>query len=715
MRHFCRHIPENKRGAVSILVLLSSLLLLSAQPDEHSNSAWVLETRTEKPNIIFICSDDQRFNTIGALGGRGILTPHLDSLVAFGTTFTHAFNMGAWHGAVCVASRTMLLTGLSVWRAQEAEKSLSEMVATSGLWSQHLKGAGYETYMSGKWHVRTDVNDVFDHVKNERPGMPNQTSEGYYRPQSREDTTWTPWNKKFEGFWKGGKHWSEVLADDASQFLAQARQDENPFFIYLAFNAPHDPRQSPKEYVDLYPLEKISLPESYMDDYPYKEEMGAGTGLRDEQLAPFPRTPYAVKKHIQEYYASITHMDAQVGKIMQALKETGKLHNTYVFFTSDHGLAVGHHGLMGKQSMFDHSLRVPLIVAGPGIPSGEKREQPVYLQDIMATTYELAGLKKPNHVFFNSLMPLIKDRKSGTFYPEIYGGYMNRQRMVRTQRHKLIVYPETGRMLLFDLRKDPQEIRDVSGDPHYQSAMKDMLSKLEHQQQELNDPLDLSGVLQGDRTAIQANGKGKWESLFDGRNLDKWKSASTNGPPNEGWVIDNGVLSVVSGRTGGDIITRDTYEHFEFKLEFQLTESANSGIKYLVNRIQNVNSNKSSLMGVEYQIIDDFNYPAVKNNPNSVISTGSVYLLYPPENKKLNPPGQWNDLMISVQGDHVEHWLNGVKVAAYERNSKDFLDKVAQTKFRDYPEYARARKGHILIQDHGDKVSFRNIMIRRLD
>lgn len=477
------------------IVVLSVLTFLLVAAGPYYKSTVSNKTDSGKPNILFIFTDDQRYNTIHALGGTEVLTPHLDSLVASGTTFTHAYNMGAWHGAVCVASRTMIMTGLSVWKAQRMEKKLAGLVAENGLWSQQLRAAGYETYMSGKWHVGANVNAVFDHVIHERPGMANQTSQGYNRPLSPQDTVWKPWDKRFEGFWKDGKHWSEVLADDAVNYLQQAAKKEKPFFMYLAFNAPHDPRQSPKEFVDKYPLDKITVPSSYLDDYPYKEEMGAGVDLRDEQLAPFPRTKYAVKKHIQEYYASISHMDEQIGKILNALAASGKLNNTYIFFTSDHGLSVGHHGLLGKQNMFDHSVRVPLIVTGPGIPKAEKRDQQVYLQDIMVTTYQIAGIQKPDHVYFNSMMPMIKDKKAKTVYPEIYGGYMNLQRMVRTDQYKLIVYPSGPRILLFDLKKDPEEMHDVSSLATYKTVLADMKGRLLRQQKQLVDSLDLSKVL----------------------------------------------------------------------------------------------------------------------------------------------------------------------------------------------------------------------------
>ena len=484
-----RALGWQRQAIGGVLLTLVSIFNSSSIPLRSASG------NPKQPNILFIFTDDQRYNTIRALGDPVVITPHLDSLVRAGTTFTHAYNMGAWHGAVCVASRAMLVTGLSVWKAQQAEKNFSPLVAANGFWSQQLKKAGYETYMTGKWHVNTNVTKLFDHVIHDRPGMPNQSPAGYNRPLSPQDTTWRPWAEEYGGFWKGGKHWSEVLADDAVGFLKEASQREAPFFMYLAFNAPHDPRQSPKKFVDMYPLDKIKLPVSYQTEYPYKDSIGCGKDLRDEQLAPFPRTPYAVKKNIQEYYASITHLDTQIGRILQALAQSGKLDNTYIFFTADHGLSVGHHGLLGKQSQFDHSVRSPLVVVGPTIPKNGKRDQQVYLQDVMATTYDLIGIPKPAHVYFNSLLPLIKRKKSASAYPEIYGSYMDLQRMVRTDQYKLIVYPKIAKLLLFDLKKDPAEMHDVAGQAAYRAVLQDMKTRLIRQQKELNDTLDLGTLL----------------------------------------------------------------------------------------------------------------------------------------------------------------------------------------------------------------------------
>jgi hypothetical protein len=148
--------------------------------------------------------------------------------------------------------------------------------------------------------------------------------------------------------------------------------------------------------------------------------------------------------------------------------------------------------------------------------------------------------------------------------------------------------------------------------------------------------------------------------------------------------------------------------------EFNLTEGANSGVKYFVDTIKNGVNGSIMVNGPEYQIIDDYNYPGIKEDPNGLSSSASAYLLYAPENKILNPHGEWNTGKIVARGTKVEHWLNGVRVLSYNRGSKDFLRKKADTKFRDDLNYGELKSGHILLTDHNDRVYFRNIKIRDL-
>ncbi len=479
------------------------------------------EPKTEKPNIVFIFTDDQTYSSIHALGNNEIVTPALDKLVNEGTTFTHAYNMGAWNGAVCAASRAMIVSGRFVWRANEFRQNWvkGDSASFQKSWPKLMESQGYKTYMTGKWHVDAPAKTLFNNTVHIRPGMPGDAWDhssmkakfdslsklehantedimpnGYNRPKSKNDTTWSPFDTSKGGFWKGGKHWSEVVKDDALNFINDAKSQDDPFFMYLAFNAPHDPRQAPKEFVDMYPLENISVPKSFLPEYPYRKDIANGNNLRDEALAPFPRTEYAIKVHKQEYYASITHVDKQIGLIIDALKASGKMDNTYVFLTSDHGLAMGRHGLLGKQTLFDHSIRPPLIVAGPNIPKGKKTDADVYLQDVMATSLDIAGVEKPNYVEFNSFLDIAKGEADKSHYPSIYGAYLDVQRMIRKDGFKLLVYPAIKKVLLFDLNKDPEEMNDIANTPSHKEKVKLLFKDLMALQKDMGDPLDLESI-----------------------------------------------------------------------------------------------------------------------------------------------------------------------------------------------------------------------------
>ncbi len=486
---FMKRFSFSSLGRLMLVIFLVGPLLVRA---------------ADKPNVLFIFADDQCYETIGALGYTDIDTPNLDRLVKRGTTFTRAYNMGSWSGAVCVASRHMLITGRSIWRAQEASnlfsgkanpaKLAARKTEFEGLWPQVLKRHGYQTFMTGKWHIRAKADEAFEVARNIRPGMPNQTPAGYNRPLPGKPDPWSPFDPKFEGFWKGGRHWSNIVADDAIDYLGMSKKDKRPFFMYVAFNAPHDPRQAPKEYIDKYPLKRIKTPENYLPMYPYKDQIGNQHRLRDENLAPMPRTEHAVKVHRQEYYAIIEHMDTQIGRVLDTLEKSGQADNTYIFFSADHGLAVGRHGLFGKQNMYEHSTRVPFIAVGPGIKANHKIDVPIYLQDVMPTTLELAGMEKPEHVEFHSLLPLLNGEQKESNYPAVYGAYLENQRSVRAFGYKMILYPTAKKVRLYHLESDPEEAIDLSEDPSTADIQKKLFAALLELQKEMADSLDLTST-----------------------------------------------------------------------------------------------------------------------------------------------------------------------------------------------------------------------------
>ncbi|MFY9254920.1 MAG: sulfatase-like hydrolase/transferase, partial [Fuerstiella sp.] len=246
------------------------------------------------------------------------------------------------------------------------------------------------------------------------------------------------------------------------------------------------PRQSPKEFVDMYPVDDIKVPASFAPLYPY--DIGIKT-LRDELLAPYPRTEYSVQVNRQEYYAIITHMDQQIGRILKSLKETGQEDNTWIFFTADHGLSCGNHGLLGKQNMYDHSVRIPFVVVGPGVEAGRHIGKRIYMQNVMPTTLELAGVTKPEHVEFESLLPLLKDG-SPEVSGDVYGAYINVQRMVTVGNEKLVMYPKTGVSLLYNLKDDPEELRDLSSKDGSHATKKRLFKEFLVHQQVVGDTLD---------------------------------------------------------------------------------------------------------------------------------------------------------------------------------------------------------------------------------
>ena len=255
--------------------------------------------------------------------------------------------------------------------------------------------------------------------------------------------------------------------------------------MYVAFTAPHDPRQSPQSYVDKYPAESISLPPNFRA----MPEIDSGDyNIRDEALMTFPRSEQQTKQFIGEYYAMVEHMDHQIGRIIDTLDASPYGKNTYIIFTSDHGLAVGKHGLAGKQNVYDHSIRAPFIMVGKGIPENARAKGMFYLNSIFATTAELVGIDVPDSVQGPSVLPIINGEKD-VMNDYIYGSYRHFQRMARSHRYKLVYYPLLKKNVLFDLKNDPWEMTDISTQPGSDKIISQLTAKLEQLKVEVGDPL----------------------------------------------------------------------------------------------------------------------------------------------------------------------------------------------------------------------------------
>jgi arylsulfatase A-like enzyme len=482
-------VKKRKKGDIGIMNRRHFLNSIAGETVALQLSQAAPECR---PNFLFMIADDLTFRCIHGLNNPEVETPNLDRLMARGCTFTHCFHQGSWIPAVCVPSRTMLNTGLTAFHAQKQAEQ-------TPLWGETLGKAGYDTFIIGKWHLsKANLERSFKEKGPVSGGMFESGPEAYNRPSP--GNTWTPWDTSLKGQWlhtsqwenaavDGIKHSAAVWADGAVDYLLNKAARSTPFFAYVGFNSPHDPRQAPRDFVEPYPKERIEIPPNYLPEHPFDQ---GDHRVRDELLAPFPRTQNAVQVHRSEYYAHVTYMDAQIGRILDALEKSGKADCTYVIFTADHGLAVGQHGLMGKQNLYDHSVRMPLMISGPGIPKRKKVDALVYQHSAFATTCELAGVPIPKAVEFPSLVDLLKGKETEK-HDAMFCFYRNFQRSVRTQDHKLIVYPEAGVTQLFDIKKDPWELTNLADKPEHSALKGRLMSRLQRFQRELGDDLKSVG------------------------------------------------------------------------------------------------------------------------------------------------------------------------------------------------------------------------------
>ncbi len=405
-----------------------------------------------RPNVLFLFTDDQRADTIAALGNPAIKTPHLDRLVQTGFTFRNAYCLGSNVGAVCLPSRNMLLSGRAYFRfRQMAERSEPNF-------ARSMREAGYETYHHGKsGNTAKELHKEFDH--------------SHYLQDLEARTCGEP---------------GQEVVDDAVSFL-KTRKNEKPFFMYLAFATPHDPRVAAQKYLDQYQRQDIPLPANYLPVHPF--DNGEMT-VRDEQLAPWPRTEETVRQHLHDYYAVITGLDHHIGRLLAHLKETGQYDNTLIIFSSDHGLAVGSHGLFGKQSLYEHSMKPPLVFAGPGIPHGETQAL-AYLLDIFPTTCALVGAEIPAGLDGQNLAPIIQG-KQPSVRDTLFTSYRNVQRAVRDDRWKLIQYPQINKTQLFDLQADPQERHNLADDATQAPRIAELMKHMHAWQTRLGDTAALT-------------------------------------------------------------------------------------------------------------------------------------------------------------------------------------------------------------------------------
>jgi arylsulfatase A-like enzyme len=432
------------------LFLVALVLLSLALP-------MALHAAEPRPNVLFLFADDQRADTIAALGNSVIKTPNLDRLVRRGLSFRHAYMQGAMQGATCIPSRAMLLSGRNLFH-------IDERLLRDETWPAAFGQAGYHTVLIGKWHNgAASVSRCFQEAHAVfLGGMTNPL-----KAPLRELV-----HGKLTPPRIASRHACAVFADAAIKVLRQPQK--SPFFCYVAFDAPHDPHIVPADFPIRYDASAIPLPPNYLPQHPW--DNGEMT-IRDERLLPWPRTPEQVRGLLAEYYRYISYLDAQIGRVLDALAASPYAKNTIVVFSADSGVSRGSHGLIGKQNLYEGAVGVPLILAGPGIPAGKTTDALCYLFDVLPTLGKLCHVPGPTTSegvpFLATLRDPVKPAR-----PYLIFAYRDVQRAIRDKRWKLIRYPQVDRMQLFDLKNDPYECTNLAGRAPYAAKVRELTTLL---------------------------------------------------------------------------------------------------------------------------------------------------------------------------------------------------------------------------------------------
>jgi arylsulfatase A-like enzyme len=418
-----------------------------------------VEAAETRPNVVLLLSDDHMADALGCAGDPTVKTPNIDRLARSGVRFTRAFSPNP----ICTPARASILTGQASTTSGVTffNKPIPPKTKT---WPEVLRDAGYTTFYTGKWH-----ND----------GTP--ADRGFARGRSifvggmgdhdRLDVI----DIGRAGKRRADKFSSELFADAAVEFLDSYKADA-PFLLYVSFTAPHDPRTPPGRFATMYDPEKIHVPANFRPEPPVELFTRE---IRDEKLLPFPRTEADIRRERALYYGMISHLDAQVGRVLDAIDRTGRAGETIVIFAGDQGLALGAHGVVGKQTLYDEGIRTPLIVRNPRIvPAGPSCSRLVELIDLYPTICEAADIDTPKSVEGYPIWDLYRGGDCPV-RSQVFGLYDDLQRSVRTERYKLILHLRTRVVELFDLKNDPDELTNLAGRREIGPVEEDLRTRLD--------------------------------------------------------------------------------------------------------------------------------------------------------------------------------------------------------------------------------------------
>lgn len=470
----------------------------------------------DKPNILFICTDEQHPAISGYRGNPVIKTPNLDALAADGAQFTRAYVASP----VCAPSRAAYMFGKYVYQI-ESWYNGKAWPTNEVSWATKLTENGYYTAHYGKmdspglydklgfteeWHSakRPERKTIGPDVRF-LPGRP-RLAKGHLKVKTFEIMDY-----KEDPYTTGSQKFGQYAVDrptinHALRFLENRENDKKPWMLHVGLLLPHWPFTLPQKYYDMYADVEIPMPHNAK--FPNKDIHPALQHFQKWDGLDVPPDEEKFKNALKAYYGMITCLDDMVGELIAKLKKDGAYDNTYIIFTSDHGDNLGEHGLMGdKHTPMEGSVGVPLVVTGPDVEAGKKVDTPVTLVDMYPTIMDMVGIDyRDPEMPGTSLLPVLQGKEAAadrTIFSEWHGvGFPGAWYMLANKKYKYIYY-ERDRPSLFDMEVDPKELNDLALDPSYAKKINDFEAKLNT----MIDPVKVAQLARKDQGLITADGK----------------------------------------------------------------------------------------------------------------------------------------------------------------------------------------------------------------
>ena len=434
----------------------------------------------ERLNVLFISVDDMN-NDLGCYGHPIVKSPNIDRLAAQGTRFDRAY----CQFPLCSPSRSSLMTGQrpDTTKVYDLKKHFRETLPEVVTMSQAFANAGYKTARVGKIYHYGNPGQIGTDGLDDPPSWQKRINpRGRDKDEENLITNFTP--KRGLGSslsFQAAEGTDEEQTDGkvATEVIKLLEQHKGePFFIAAGFYRPHCPYVAPKKYFDLYPLDRVPL---MKNEFPEHETAPPGAFASTKPWPWFGVTAEHLRESQRAYWATISFVDAQVGRLLEAVERLGLADRTVIVFWSDHGYHFGEHGLVMKQSLFENSARVPLIIAAPGQKAkGAASGRTVELLDLYPTLTELCGVKAPENLAGKSLRPLLDDPKAAWDKPAITQTKRTEQIMgytIRTERYRYSEWA-ADRIELYDYESDPKELKNLAKDPAYEGTVKELANRL---------------------------------------------------------------------------------------------------------------------------------------------------------------------------------------------------------------------------------------------